>query len=223
MCPHCAWLTFLSMGDWSFNTACLWLKIGIGLPILFRSSPSPLSCAVKVFCFLWYMGFWFDYFLSLYYELLFLQVLSSPMYRCPHIFITVKFAQAILLLSNEWMTILLSPTKALLPSVRDMNISLILYSSQVSHTGLHVTGRENAVDGRKGGGSENLRRLEFTTRSNISSLATHIPNLAEILFGFVAHAICRDGVGIKMSSGTGAIAILNNRLHEHRILVQVFW
>lgn len=38
----------------------------------------------------------------------------------------VKFAQAILLLSPVWMTILLSPMKALLPGVRDENMSVIL-------------------------------------------------------------------------------------------------
>lgn len=57
---------------------------------------------------------------------------------------------------------------------------------------------------------KNLRRLEFSTSSSVSSLATHISNLAEVLFGFIAHAVRRYGVGIKMSSGAGAIAILNN-------------
>lgn len=57
---------------------------------------------------------------------------------------------------------------------------------------------------------ENLRRFEFATGSYISSLATHISNLAEVLFGFVAHAIRRNGIGIEVSSSTGAIAILGN-------------
>lgn len=36
---------------------------------------------------------------------------------------------------------------------------------------------------------KNVRRLEFTTGSNVSSLATHISDLAEVLFGFIAHAV----------------------------------
>ena len=60
----------------------------------------------------------------------------------------------------------------------------------------------------------NLRCLEFTTSCDIPSLPTHITNLAEILLRFIAHAVCGDSVGIKVSGCPGAIAILNTAVSD---------
>jgi hypothetical protein len=69
-------------------------------------------------------------------------------------------------------------------------------------------------------GSRDLRSLEFATSCDITSLPTHITNLAEIFLRFIAHAVCGNDVRIKVSGRAGAISILNNAISNRYLQVR---